>query len=64
MIVKPILVIGINAEGKLEVQGPIKNKVQCYGFLEAAKDVIRDFVEESPIIPPPPGFKIPTNLQG
>lgn len=64
MIVNPIITIGINAEGKLEVQGPINNKIKCYGFLEAAKDIVRDYEAPSPITLAPPGLKVPINPRG
>lgn len=37
------LVIVLNADGTLGVNGPIENKMLVYGMLEMAKDAIRDF---------------------
>lgn len=37
------LVIEVDDAGKMSLQGPLENKVVCYGILESAKDVIRAF---------------------
>jgi hypothetical protein len=37
------LVITLSPDGNVNVQGPIENKLLCYGLLEAAKDAIRNF---------------------
>ena len=29
--------------GKVEVNGPLNNKVLCYGILEAAKELVREY---------------------
>lgn len=40
--------------GQLQVGGPINDKILCYGLLERAKDMVRDFdatkAASSPII--------------
>lgn len=38
-------------DGKVAVNGPIKDKVLCYGLLEQAKDLIREFDPSKKIIP-------------
>lgn len=40
------LLITLTAEGGVNVQGPITDKVLCYGLLECARDAIRDFAEK------------------
>ena len=35
------LTITVLPDGHVEVEGPIDNKVLCYGMLECAKDAIR-----------------------
>lgn len=37
------LTIEMNEQGQVSVNGPIPNKVLCYGLLETARDVIKDF---------------------
>ena len=45
------LIIRLQPNGAVEVNGPIQNKVLCYGLLGAAHDAIRDYksVEEPKI---------------
>lgn len=42
------LIIRLQPNGAVEVNGPIQNKILCYGLLGAAHDAIHDFkpVEE------------------
>lgn len=40
------LVISVDDNGRISVNGPIKDMVQAYGLLELAKDVIRDFQQQ------------------
>lgn len=35
------LLITVNADGSIQVTGPIDNPVVCYGFLEEAKNIVR-----------------------
>lgn len=46
--------------GAVNVTGPINNKTLCYGMLEVAKDIVRDYVAaaNSPRVATPqqPGF--------
>ena len=37
------LIISLRQDGNVDVQGPIANKVLCYGLLERAKDAIRTY---------------------
>jgi hypothetical protein len=32
---------------KISVNGPIQNKILCYGLLEAAKDAVRDYIQKN-----------------
>lgn len=54
------MLLVINADGSFGVQGPLDDKILCYGMLEAAKDAIRDHhakKAQSPLligIPPMP----------
>lgn len=48
------LIIRLTAEGKIEIQGPIDNKLTCYGLLEAGRDAIQEYHDakaRSTIIP-------------
>jgi len=51
------LVIVLNADGTLGVNGPVENKMLVYGMLEMAKDAVRDFNKNSQkkIVELPPG---------
>lgn len=48
----PKLIIELEANGQVTVNGPIQNKLLCYGLLEAAKDAIKEFKPESQITIP------------
>lgn len=46
------IIITLNPDGvNINVTGPLDQKVLCYGLLERAKDVVRDY-KPSPIIKP------------
>ena len=49
----PKLVIELMSDGRINVNGPIANKMLCYGMMELAKDAIREFnaQRKSPIVP-------------
>lgn len=36
------LLITLQADGSVQVQGPINDKVLCYGLLECARDAIQE----------------------
>lgn len=37
------LIISLEPNGQVTVNGPIANKLLCYGLLEAAKDAIKEW---------------------
>lgn len=39
-------VVALTEDGKIAIEGPIDNKVLCYGLLEAAKDAVRKHNDE------------------
>lgn len=46
------LVITFNRDnGEINVTGPIRDKLFCYGMMESAKDAIRDFKESGLVTP-------------
>lgn len=52
------LIITMHGDRRIEVSGPIQDKIACYGLLEAAKDAIKDFHDKqaaSAIVPATPG---------
>ena len=63
---KFVLTVALMHNGSVVVNGPIQDRILCYGLLEAARDAIRDFkpdqaqqiqvVPEMPLINPP--FKL------
>ena len=38
------LTITVQDDGRTRVDGPVDDKILCYGLLEAAKDAVRDHV--------------------
>jgi hypothetical protein len=50
------ITITIDDAGRFGIQGPLENKVVCYGMLEAGKDAVRQFNEKQtqgrPLIAP------------
>ena len=44
------LIIELQQDGVVKVQGPIHDKIFCYGLLEMAKDAIRFRREPAPMI--------------
>jgi len=48
------LLVKYNADGSVSVNGPINDRLLCYGMLEMAKDAVRDYNKEreSKIIKP------------
>lgn len=50
------ILITMQPNGSINVQGPIPNKVLCYGLLEAARDIIQTY-KPSDIITPDPGLR-------
>ena len=45
------ILITMHADGRIDVAGPLQDKLFCYGLVECAKDVIRDY-RPSPIVVP------------
>ena len=37
--------------GEMQVQGPVQNKVLCYGLLEMARDVVKEFKMGGIVVP-------------
>lgn len=37
------LVIRVGVGGRIEVHGPVANKILCYGLLQSAMDAVRNF---------------------
>jgi hypothetical protein len=52
----------VEESGQVSVNGPISNRILCYGMLEMAKDAITQFHEKqanSKILQVPPGAALP-----
>lgn len=41
------LVIRVTADGKIQVAGPIHDKMTCYALLEMGRDAIKDHVDKA-----------------
>lgn len=51
------LVIEIADDGRMNMEGPLHNKVLCYGLLQAGMDVVREYKPaEAPRIQVVPGM--------
>ena len=50
---KAKLVITLLNSGKIEVNGPLHDKILCYGLLEIAKDVVKSYNIQSKIMTTP-----------
>lgn len=48
------IVIKLKTDGNVDITGPIHDKILCYGLLEVAKSIIKDY-KPSPIIKPTNG---------
>lgn len=48
------ITITLHKDGQITMDGPLGNKVLCYGLLEIAKDLVRNYVQ-SPIMKPTNG---------
>lgn len=53
------IVITLADNGAVQIQGPIQDKMACYGLLEVAKDLVRDY--EAPVVQPANGLLIGRN---
>lgn len=56
------LIIRVDDAGRLNVTGPLHDKVLCYGLLEAARDAVQEHVKANaglvqPAAALPPGLK-------
>ena len=55
------IVVTMERDGSISVNGPLTNPVLCYGMLESGKDAVRRYVEqqgEKRIIAPPQGLTL------
>ena len=55
------LVITLNTRGNVTVEGPIANKVLCYGLLESAKDALRSYEASQQRITP--AMRLPSEFK-
>lgn len=54
------IVIEMTDDGQFNVHAPLQDKILCYGLLEAARDVIKDYEPpETRIAVPPAGLIVP-----
>jgi hypothetical protein len=58
------LTITIDEHGRMNVQGPLENKVLCYGLLEIAREVVQNHkpVERSLVQPTSEWSAVPPDL--
>lgn len=41
------LIIELMPDGRVNMNGPLGNKTLCYGLLEVAKDIVRDWTKDN-----------------
>jgi hypothetical protein len=58
---KVTLSIVIEEDGRIGVNGPIQDKILCYGLLEVGRQAIQAYNPEQRIVTPE--GKVPTNLK-
>lgn len=52
------LIIMLDEDGKVKLNGPLQNKLLCYGLLEVARDIIKDHKVVIPVAAIPPGINL------
>jgi len=54
------MTITLNANGSVSINGPINNKILCYGLLEAARKALDDYIPQDrpEILIPHPRFRV------
>lgn len=45
------ILITLHPDGRIDVAGPVQDKLFCYGLIECAKDVIRDYKPAAIVVP-------------
>lgn len=45
------IIIELGDDQKINISGPLENKVLCYGLLEMGKDLVRDYKAKMVITP-------------
>lgn len=55
---KPIvLIIQVSPDGKIQINGPIANKLLCYSMLEGARDAVHEYhMNQNKIVKPTGGL--------
>lgn len=38
-----VMIIHLAKDGKISVNGPLQNKILCYGMIESARDAVNEF---------------------
>ncbi len=55
------IIISMFPNGQINVNGPIHDKILCYGLLEIARDIVKDYKPQQVIVPQ---IVLPPNLRG
>jgi hypothetical protein len=59
------LLITMEDSGQVRVDGPIGNKVLCFGLLEIAKEAVREYAEKNQkLVVPVSGMTVVPNGRG
>lgn len=55
------LIITMLPGGQINLNGPLHDKILCYGLLQVARDIVRDFKPQQVVVPT---LVLPPNLRG
>lgn len=58
---KAQIIITLTEQGKVDVNGPLQDKVFCYGLLEIARQVVQNYQPPKLVVP---SFIPPKDLKG
>jgi len=58
---KAVLTITLEDDGKINVNGPVQDKILCFGLLKIAEFAVKEYVHNKVVVP---NFIFPKDLKG